>query len=278
MSLAQQTRLLGEFEDGHVSIETSGRVIRPFLAPATKLVDEMRIHLSSDGIQVNVVDPANVAMAEIHAHPAAFESFSVDDGMMVGTNLNRLTDILEKARLGSSTDDPVHLDIDGGHIVAEIEREYANTTVRFADEMLTIDPDSLLEDPDIPDLDVPNTATLDVSAFADAVDHLDESMDAIAIRPARDGLRFSGHNDDDDDERSAVLFEHAIEGDFDEVMSVLSSDYLVDVAHGIEEAKVDEVTVRWGDHFPVFFDFERTKDEDTLYEGTAAIAPRIADD
>lgn len=278
MSLSAQSRLLGEFDEGHVSIDTSGRVIRPFLAPATELVDEARVHLTQDGIEINVVDPANVAMTSLRAYPAAFDSYDVQESLTVGLDLNRLTDVLSKARLGSGTDDPIHLDVDGDRAVVEIEREYDTSTVRFADEMLTIDPNAVRKDPDLPELELPNAATVDMTAFVDAVTHLDQSLDSIAVRPGSDGLKLTAQTNDDLEERSAVLFEDAIQGDFEEAMSVLSADYLVDIADGIGTAKPDELTIRWGDEFPAYFDFERTDGDDVLYEGTAAIAPRIGGD
>lgn len=54
-----------------------------------------------------------------------------------------------------------------------------------------------------------------------------------------------------------------------------SLEYVVDFANDLAGDKVDGVTIRFGDEFPARFDFERTAEETTLYEGTYFIAPRI---
>jgi len=47
------------------------------------------------------------------------------------------------------------------------------------------------------------------------------------------------------------------------------------MAEGLKSAKVDDVTLVWGEEFPIRLEFERTIDEEVAYEGCYMLAPRI---
>jgi hypothetical protein len=53
-------------------------------------------------------------------------------------------------------------------------------------------------------------------------------------------------------------------------------DYVRDYAKAVKKAKVDTLTLAWGDEYPVFMQYERTDSEDNvMYEGQMVVAPRI---
>lgn len=279
-----QARLLGGPSGESVTINTSGRTIRPALELPSVLVDECKLNLDEDGIHIQAVDPANIAMVDLTITPAAFDDYHVDatGGVTIGVNLSRLRSKLSNARLGKSTDDPIHLDLDETRTVIEIERDYDDTTVRYADEQLNLDPDSIREEPDLPNLDLPATASVDVTAYEDAITHLAADYDHITYREL-DGdlvLTTNPHEDSPSDYGSAVAFEDLVDVDADSdqnPISKFSCDYLTDMASGLKDAKVDDVHLRFGEEFPLMMEFERTDDEDTtLYEGTLMLAPRIS--
>lgn len=282
----RQGRLLGGPTGESVSIQTSGRIIRPALSIPAQLVGEAKLRFDADGLSVVAVDPANVGMVTMDVHPAAFDGYDVraDEEVLVGANLNRLGKNLSNARLGKSTDDPVDLDVDATRTVIEIEREYQNTTVRYAEEMLNIDPGSIRQEPDIPDLELTASATVDVSAFTDAIEHIDNSSDHVVFRTEGDSMILTGEGNEDSpsDYGSAVEFDDVDPLDDEDAtpFAKYSLDYLKGYADGMKKAKVDEVDLAWGEELPLYIDFEREDDGETLYEATYILAPRLggADD
>ena len=278
-----QARLLGGPSGDSVSISTSGRVIRPALALPDAIVDEAKLHYDGDGLHLTQVDPANVAMCDLDVHAAAFDDYALDasDELLVGVNVTKLTSNLSHARLGKRTDDPVELDFDETRTIIEVSRDYDSATVHYADEQLNIDPDAIREEPDLPDLDLSATADVDLDAFVDAINHFKGGNDHVDLR-CRDGsfiMTGDGNDDSPVDWSSAVEFEDVASigdsPDHDQAAAKYTLDYVHPIAKALKDAKVDNISITWGHDFPVLIDFERTEDDQTLYEGTYMVAPRI---
>jgi len=283
MSADRQSRLLGDLESETTTIETEGRVLRPALAIPDAVVDECKIALRPEGVRTRAVDPANVCMVDLTIHPAAFESYThrSDGELLVGMNLDRLTGSLGNCRYGKQSSDPVTLDIDSGRTVVEITRTYDTTAVRYADEVLAIDPNSVRQRPDLPDLELPLAAEVPVDALADAVSFCATDHDHVTLRRRGDAMQLTTapHEDSDSEFGSAVSVDDAIvrdkEPDADPVAKY-SADYVTDVVDALQSALVTDVRVVWGDEFPARFEFERQRDGDVLYDGEFMMAPRIS--
>lgn len=279
-----QMQLLGGPSGESATITTSGRTIRPALALPNALIDECKLNFTPDGLHIQAVDPSNVALITLDIHADAFEDYQVDaeDDVLVGVNLTALTSKLANARLGKRTDDPVRLDVDETRTVVEIERDYTNTSARYADEQLNIDPDSIREEPEIPDLGLPATATLDVDAFQDAVDHLTADKYYVTFRDRGNDLVLTtnAHDDSPSEYGSAVEFTDVLDIDEDvpdgDLVSLFSGDYLEKITRALKSGKVDTVDVRFGEEFPTKIAFSREEDDTTLYEGEYMLAPRIS--
>jgi len=276
-----QTRFFGEPTGTSVEVVTSGRTIRPLFALPTELVDEATLTFDADGLHTRAVDPANVGLVELHAYPAAFEDYRVDgdDELTLGTNLGKLTSSLSDARLGKRTDDPVTLDLDATRTLVSIEREYETTTLSKTDEVLNIDPSSVRERPDVPDMRLAYRADIDVEAFVDAVAYIGNEHVELAEHDGH--LVLSGYPRDDDETGTRVdagdIAEPAAGEPNPGASSVYSMDYLSDFTSGLKAGKVTSLSLRWGDQFPLYMEFERRTDDDLLYEGRYMLAPRIAD-
>lgn len=287
MSASDQQRLLDPETDrggARVEIETSGRVIRPALSALTFLVDECRIHADEEGLYVAVVDPANVAMSELRIHPRAFEAYELagGDSTAVGMDLEIAEDRLSHARLGTSTDDPVSLTLDATTSVCEVTREYGGTEVTRHDEWLNIDTDSIREDADPPDLALSYEAGLAPEALEAAVQAADRVSDHARIREVDGAVSVEAGVTDSDKTvteatRATIGGDVELQDDGDAgASSVFSLDYLTDITSALVETKVDEVSIRWGQEFPLLAEYERLNDEgEPIYEGTIMLAPRI---
>jgi proliferating cell nuclear antigen len=278
---ARQTRLLGDLESDVAHIETEGRVIRPALGLLSALVDECRLQVSPDGLSVTAVDPANVALVDLTIHARAFESFSVAESFRTGLVLDSLESSLRQARKGARTSDPVSLDVSAGRTVVEVEREYSEATVTYADEVLGIDPNSIREEPTVPGLELPATATVPMQALADGVSYISGVTDHVLVSRDGDALRLAADGDEDTSGpfRAVVSVSDAVDcPEEQDPGSWLSLDYVADAVNALDQGLVDGVTMDWGENFPVRFAFERTDADGTLlYEGEYMISPRVKD-
>lgn len=278
-----QQQLFGAPSGNNVEIATSGREIRPLMSIPAALVDEARLRFDQDALRIRAVDPANVGMVELKAHAEAFEAYGLsDEEFAAGVNLGLLQKQLRNARMGKSTDDPIQLDVDGTRTLVTTEREYDLTTLTQTNEVLNIDPGAIREDPELPGLSLPCEATIDVPAFADAVESVNRVSDHLVVTERDDELVLAGRGGDDNTGEYGTVanFGDVVEVRDDEEyeggeVSVLSLDYVRNYAEALKDGKVDDVTLAWGQELPVRMEFERTQDEETLYEGQFFQAPRI---
>lgn len=236
--------------------------IEDYVEPISALVDECKIHCNSEELRVRAVDPANVAMVDTALRASAFDSYE-DNGELLGVNLDTFEDVLG---LGDS-DQLAHLDLIRD--IRKLDIEIGSSSYTQA----LINPQSIRSEPDIPDLELPNTATLTADQLDHAVTAADLASDHIQIRvePADDTVWFDGEGDtdtvhtayDDEDCLDSRLVE--------DTRSLFSLDYLKDVVNAMP-SKDTEVRVRMGDSYPVKLEYEHTEGHATV---TVMISPRV---
>ncbi|KTG08161.1 DNA polymerase [Haloprofundus marisrubri] len=241
----------------------SASTLRDALDSVSVLVDECKIRLNEDELAIRAVDPANVGMVDLTLDAAAFESYEADGGV-IGVNLSRLEDIAGMANTG----DLVHLELDEETRKLHIQIEGLSYTLAL------IDPDSIRQEPDIPDLDLPATIVVEGT-------HLDRGIKAADMVSDHIGLRV-----DEADE----TFHIEAEGDTDDVDLELGRDDLIDLSAGPADSLFSldylkdmnkaipsdaEVTVELGEEFPVKLHYEFGEG---MGHVTYMLAPRIQSD
>ena len=70
--------------------------LKEFIGTVGSLVDEAKINVSEDGLQVKAVDPSHVAMIEANLMKSAFDSFEVKDVQM-GLDIDKFKNVLTMA-------------------------------------------------------------------------------------------------------------------------------------------------------------------------------------
>lgn len=230
---------------------------------------ECKIHLGEDGIWTRAVDPGQVAMADLSLDASAFESYRAppsDGNSVLGVNIERLQEMLSVAGKG----DLVHLGLNAE--TRKLDIEFPNVGASF--ELALIDPDSIRQEPDIPEMDLPVVVTAEASWLARAVkvagmvgDHVTISSDGDAPEP---NLLFTGGGDTDS---GTVRLgpEDVIDGTAaGDAESIFSIDYLKPISKVF--GSDDEVTMELGEEFPVKMHFEFANGAG---DGTFMLAPRI---
>jgi proliferating cell nuclear antigen len=227
------------------------------------LVDECKIRLNEDGLAIRAVDPANVGMVDLDLEAGAFESYDADGGV-IGVNLARLEDIASMA----NADDLVHLELDEETRKLHIQMDGLSYTLAL------IDPDSIRQEPDIPDLDLSAEIVVEGAQLSRGVTAADMVSDHIRLRVDPDDEAFlveaQGDTDDVDLELSREDLIDLKAGGAD---SLFSLDYLKDMNKAI--ASDAEVTIELGEEFPVKLHYGFGEG---LGNVTYMLAPRIQSD
>ncbi len=93
---------------------------REFVEALSKILDEARFDITSDGVRVVGMDPAKIALMEVTMPSTSFIEFSIDEDrqpVYMGVNLETLSSILKKGKKGEPvlfkvTDDKIFVQID----------------------------------------------------------------------------------------------------------------------------------------------------------------------
>ena len=227
------------------------------------IVDESRIHLNELGLRLAAVDPANVAMDETNVTEDAFESYQADGGVL-GVDLSKLADVVSMA----DKDDLIQMALDPETRKLLIEFGGLEYTLAL------IDPDSIRQEPDIPDLDLPARVVLEGSDIDRAVRAADMVSDHVELIVDANDEIFRVHAEGDTDDVDLELGrDDLIDLEAGAADSLFSLDYLKDLNKAIP--KDAEVEILLGEDFPAKFKYEYADGAATV---TQMLAPRIQSD
>ncbi|CQH62168.1 MULTISPECIES: DNA polymerase sliding clamp [Halobacterium] len=241
----------------------SADTLRETLDSVSVLVDECKIHLDEDGLSIRAVDPANVGMVDLDLGAAAFESYEADGGI-IGVNLSRLEDIAGMA----DTDQLVQLELDEETRKLHIQIDGLEYTLAL------IDPDSIRQEPDIPDLDLSANVVIEGADIDRSVRAADMVSDHIALGvDAADELFYVDAEGDTDDVHLELTRDDLIDLEAGDAHSLFSLDYLKDMNKAIP--KDAEVELELGDEYPVKIHFDIAEAQGHV---TYMLAPRIQSD
>ncbi|OYR82677.1 DNA polymerase sliding clamp, partial [Halorubrum sp. E3] len=194
---------------------------------------------------------------------AAFESYEADGGV-IGVNLARLEDIAGMANSG----DLIHLELDEETRKLHIEIDGLSYTLAL------IDPDSIRQEPDIPDLDLASEIVVEGAQLDRGIKAADMVSDHIRLRvDETDEAFFIEAEGDTDDVNLKLDREDLIALTAGPADSLFSLDYLKDMNKAIPSDA--EVTVELGEEFPVKLHYGFAEG---LGNVTFMLAPRIQSD
>ena len=249
----------GTVRQFEASIE-AGR-LQQALDAVNAVVDECRIHLDTDELVIRAVDPANVAMIDEHVSTDAFEAYETSCGVL-GINLERLIEVVE---IADNDDDLVQFDNDAETRKLHVQVNSVEYTLAL------IDPDSIRQEPEIPDLDLPASVAIEQAEVKRAFRAADMVSDHIRLRVDEQEECFIAEAEGDTDDVELELGRDDLtEVSFGPANSLFSLDYLKDIRRPIPK----ETTVRMelGEEFPVRLAFEMVDDTVTV---EFLVAPRI---
>lgn len=220
------------------------------------LVTEAKLEFTSEGLSVNAVDPAHVAMIILKVGKEGFREYEMEEEE-IGIDLDKVRDIL---KLASSGD------------VVEITKETGKLTFMMGNltrSMPLIDT-SAMNIPRVPNLVLPAKVVLPKSEFENGIRAAESISDNIRLKITPTDFEMYTEGDEDSARLSIpkdMLKEIQCE---EPVKSMYPVDYLLKLAKAMDTT--DFLTIYLGNDYPVKIVFSVVHGNG---EGTYLLAPRI---
>ncbi len=232
--------------------------LKEAIESVSTLVDEAKLKLTSDGISVRAVDPANVAMVSLDLAADAFDSFEATDGEL-GIDLTKLNGIMEMADKGDSIE--INLDETAHKLILRM-RGLSYT-------MSLLDPSSIRKEPKVPALELPARIVIRGEDLKRAVKAAEKVSDYMSIG-VRGDIFFMEAEGDTDNVQLEMTKDQLIELISGEARSLFSLDYLTDISK--IAGKTPEVIIDVGRDYPLKIGFKISEGHgDVSY----MLAPRV---
>jgi proliferating cell nuclear antigen len=252
-------------------ITTTGGVFKPFVNAIGCVDDEAKLRIADDGLHVTLVDPANVLLVDAHLDALAFDSYSIESESTVGVYADDLKSLIRRARKGHS--DELTLSVQEHKLSATVSRGYQNHDVVSQGSMHLIDPDSVRQEPDIPDLDYSIETTIDAAPFKDALsyamgvsEHVELSVKGV--NQHTNAFYIRGETDTRDE---AAAVDNI---DCDNTATALySADYMSSILSSIASVGAESVGVKFDDEFPLVCEMD---DSDSPLSVKYVLSPRVS--
>jgi len=263
------------------TVQGNAAVFYAFSDLLTCLVDEAKIRVRDDGLHCTVVDPANVGMVDLHFPPESFDTWDYGGDYTAGVNVKRLRKAVSFAHKGQGADggDPVTWTLSPEFRKTEVEVEKEDGVMTMQERWSTIDPQSVREEPDLPDIDLRAKATPSTKTLRDGVTYLKQTQDYghVQLKPDSDDPTTLVMESEGDMSTGTLRFPSSVDpaADVDGARALYSLDYFKDMVSAIHLSRMSRMTLTWGPEFPVKLHFMQ---EDWGAEGTMMLAPRIQAD
>lgn len=265
------------------TIVTTADPLRSLVFVLGGIVEECRLELSPSGLTTTANDPANVALIDVEVPASTFAAFEASE-LTLGLPIDTLRRAVSFAR--KRQDDPVRIDVfrEESRDRVRVAVLRPDQRVRRVSEFYALDPGSVRESPDPPELELSNHAAPGIDALGDAIDELGRSHNHAWFSREGQTLIFGSQPtanpelDDDSELVDVVTFpEAAWSDDGAESIdgSIFSLSYLEEVIGMLDSGKADRLTVSFGDQIPVEITAEWV---DWGFTATAMIAPRMESD
>jgi proliferating cell nuclear antigen len=217
----------------------SQNALSGIISAVSHLTDETNITISEAGMNIEAVDPANVAMVFLTAKASAFDSYQAAP-CKIALDLPKLQSLV-------SGKEPVSM-------VLEEETHKLHIAVgRAKYTMSLLDPTSIKGAPKIPQLDLPCSITMTGSDLQEAIKAAGKVSDHVILEQNEEAFIFSAKGDID---AFSMPFQLSELTGIKQGMSraLFSLEYLVDIAKVASSSKA--VQIETGVDYPAVVKFD----------------------
>lgn len=241
------------------------RYLQESISIISELVNETRLKVTKNAIELVAMDPANVAMVIFKLFSSAFSEYNVKEDVEIAVNLNNLRMILRRAK----PTDTLSLEFDAAKNKLKITLKGETTRTFF---MPVIE----LEDRNqkIPELSFPIKIMTSCDLFNEAIEDTDIVADSVTFEVGKSVFTIKAHGDLSqatvempEDERTKIT------ADADaHVTSKYSVEYLKKMIRGSKLAS--KVAVSFNSNYPVKLEYKTVDKLDLAF----ILAPRVDND
>ncbi len=218
-------------------------LVEPMRAAYELVKDDVAIEITRDGISLRAMDPANVAMVSLKISKSIFDSYEVDEGKIVGINMERFVQVLKRARRNSI----MGIKIDEGKLVVT----YMATGVRrFSIPLLSLESGPRPE----PNLNFTVRAKIDPGALKEAIEDASIVSDSLIFEAREGEIRLIAQGDLGEVETIMRKEEGLMEVEVqDEARAKYSLEYLKKMIKGSKIGK--EAVLNFKTDYPMKLEF-----------------------
>ena len=238
--------------------------LKEFIGTVGSLVDEAKLNISEEGLQIKAVDPSYVAMIEANLVKSAFDSYEAKS-MEMGLDIDKFKNVLTVA----SKDDMVELEMDD-----KLNRLVVNIG-NLTRAMPLLDT-SGMPDPKVPSLDLPASVSVVVGEIGQGLKASKSVSDHIALSTTKDSFRLVCEGDNQNSVDVSLGKDQLEKLDSSEdATSLFSLEYFALMVNSLPSDRILHINL--GSDLPVKIDADLAVDDMTGAQGNVKflLAPRI---
>ena len=238
--------------------------LKEFIGTVGSLVDEAKLNVNEDGMQIKAVDPSHVAMIEANLIKSAFDSYEADVAEM-GIDVDKFKTVLAVA----GKEDMVSLEKDD-----KLNRLVVNIG-NLTRAMPLLDT-SGMPDPKVPSLDLPAFVSVSVEEISQGLKASKSVSDHIALSTTKDSFRLVCEGDNQN-RVDLTLGKEQLEKlvSPEETTSLFSLEYFALMVNSLPPDRILHINL--GTDLPVKVDADLAIEDLTGAQGNVKflLAPRI---
>jgi len=238
--------------------------LKEFIGTVGSLVDEAKLNVNEDGMQIKAVDPSHVAMIEANLIKSAFDSYETDVAEM-GIDVDKFKTVLTVA----GKEDMVSLEKDD-----KLNRLVVNIG-NLTRAMPLLDT-SGMPDPKVPSLDLPAFVSVSVEEISQGLKASKSVSDHIALTTTKDSFRLVCEGDNQN-RVDLTLGKEQLEKlvSPEETTSLFSLEYFALMVNSLPPDRILHINL--GTDLPVKVDADLAIEDLTGAQGNVKflLAPRI---
>ena len=238
--------------------------LKEFIGTVGSLVDEAKLNVSEDGLQIKAVDPSHVAMIEANLVKSAFDSYEAK-AMEMGLDIDKFKNVLTVA----GKDDMVELEKDD-----KLNRLVVNIG-NLTRAMPLLDT-SGMPDPKVPSLDLPASVSVVVGEIGQGLKASKSVSDHIALSTTKDSFRLVCEGDNQNSVDVSLGKDQLEKLDSSEdATSLFSLEYFALMVNSLPSDRILHINL--GSDLPVKVDADLAVDDMTGAQGNVKflLDPRI---
>jgi proliferating cell nuclear antigen len=238
--------------------------LKEFIGTVGSLVDEAKLNVNEDGMQIKAVDPSHVAMIEANLIKSAFDSYETDVAEM-GIDVDKFKTVLAVA----GKEDMISLEKDD-----KLNRLVVNIG-NLTRAMPLLDT-SGMPDPKVPSLDLPAFVSVSVEEISQGLKASKSVSDHIALSTTKDSFRLICEGDNQN-RVDLTLGKEQLEKlvSPEETTSLFSLEYFALMVNSLPPDRILHINL--GTDLPVKMDADLAIEDLTGAQGNVKflLAPRI---